>query len=290
MRLKMMLLSVGCCLPVFADEASEIVSGMTNYLSGVLMQQSEAEYAAAPSLGVAMQRSAGILGAEMNRRGLLAAEMPSQILYSLSIPPSNQLDPPPALPDNSPATVDASALLNATNISPNESPNIQRLVRNLSIPQPGFVTPPDTSSPQAAIKSNLQNAEAFTKESALSVAQYSWMNMYAMRQPTQTMPNSQTQVSLMDLMEAEATGRYTDPTWYKNTALASPEAVTRELLYMEAFRNWMLYEQYRQGERIEALLATLVTSQADIGAMTRNMQNQMNSVPNVAPNLNNIRL
>ena len=56
---------------------------------------------------------------------------------------------------------------------------------------------------------------------------------------------------------------------------ASPEAMLREQAYMQAFNNWMLYKQYLQNERTQALLVAILSAQGDASEMIKTAQSMM---------------
>jgi len=64
-------------------------------------------------------------------------------------------------------------------------------------------------------------------------------------------------ISYLELLKTEVDRRYASPAWYAGVASNNGDAVLRELAYMQAFGLNLSYQQLRQGERIEYLLARL---------------------------------
>lgn len=109
-----------------------------------------------------------------------------------------------------------------------------------------------------------QVAEALADQAVLSVAREPFAEMVAKRKQVSAVSNS----SMMQVMEKEAAQRFLNAAWQqkmqKNIENAlnknKPEqAVLYEMAMMQAYQNWMVYQQYRQMERVEALLSALVS-------------------------------
>jgi len=100
-----------------------------------------------------------------------------------------------------------------------------------------------------------------------SVARHSFYKMYADRIPDE---NGN---SLLQIMENEVKSRFTNAAWYQSLTTASQESLLREMAQMDAFKIWLQYQQFRQGERMEALLATQLNTLI-------NLQSQLNSKMN----------
>lgn len=137
------------------------------------------------------------------------------------------------------------------------------------IPTPGYLDENNQLVKDALTKPDQrkQLAEALTEQAMLSTARYSLAEMVAKRTSVST---SKGAVSMMEILEKEAAQRFLNTVWQnnmaalKNKALSDnkPEqAVLYEIAMMDAFRNWMEYERYRQTERVEALLAALLSLQ-----------------------------
>lgn len=70
-------------------------------------------------------------------------------------------------------------------------------------------------------------------------------------------------ISYLELLKTEVDRRYASPQWYAGISANPPAAVLRELAFMQVFQLNMDYLRLRQGERVEMLLAQLVTADAD---------------------------
>lgn len=71
------------------------------------------------------------------------------------------------------------------------------------------------------------------------------------------------QISYAELLKTEVDRRYASPSWYAGIAGSPEAAVLRELAYMTALQLNLTYLRFRQGERLELLLAEQVASGAD---------------------------
>lgn len=69
-------------------------------------------------------------------------------------------------------------------------------------------------------------------------------------------------ISYLEMLKLDVDRRYSNPDWYVQMAGASPEAVSREQAYMQALQIHLAFETFQQNERIEALLAQMVSDQA----------------------------
>ena len=65
-------------------------------------------------------------------------------------------------------------------------------------------------------------------------------------------------------MEQEATNRFENSDWHTTIDNANQEVLLKEMVKMEAFKIWMEYHKYKQNERIEALLATMISTQSSL--------------------------
>lgn len=141
----------------------------------------------------------------------------------------------------------------------------QNLIRTITNPFP-------TSKYKDMVKSKTflddgnkkkQYAKYMANQAVLGVAMYSMNEMYGMRVSGKSLgftDDKQKNTSLMAIMEDEATRRYEQPDFAAFLAAATDPAtaqlaVLKEIAAMEAFKLWMDYQRYKQGERIEALLA-----------------------------------
>lgn len=107
-------------------------------------------------------------------------------------------------------------------------------------------------------------ADVLGSMAILSPAYYSLNHMYEMRKAIPItkngQPGQQENKSMLSIIDEEANRRFKNPDWYKKVDEASTDALLREMVQMEAFKMWMDYQKYLQNERIEALLASLVSS------------------------------
>ena len=79
---------------------------------------------------------------------------------------------------------------------------------------------------------------------------------------TSKLPSDYNSSSIMQIMHDESLRRLTDSTWFTGLNNLPLSQLVMELLEVEAFKLWMEYNKFQQNERIEALLATLVSAQA----------------------------
>lgn len=155
----------------------------------------------------------------------------------------------------------------------------QKIIRNISNPLPdsrirGIVT---SDNYITSGDSRRTYAKALADNAALGVAFYSLNYMYGIRSsnvtlsaggtipytlPSTATVNSATtgQYSVLSIMENEATKRFegNDAVFTNDLKSTNTTDLTMalHLAEMEAFNLWMDYQQFRQDERIEALLAT----------------------------------
>jgi hypothetical protein len=124
-------------------------------------------------------------------------------------------------------------------------------------------------------------AQALSDEAVLSAARQSFAHMMAMRTVSNPEAGS---ISEMQLMEAEAIKRFMSAGWLQKTndPKTTPAEHQKEMVIMQAYQNWMSYQQFRQMERIEALLATVIVQSA------RTMQTISASIP-AAPSGGDLR-
>lgn len=69
-------------------------------------------------------------------------------------------------------------------------------------------------------------------------------------------------MSWMDLMDIDVMRRYGNADWYAAMAGATPEAVARETMYMQAQANYLALEQLKREEKIGIYLGAILASQA----------------------------
>ena len=71
------------------------------------------------------------------------------------------------------------------------------------------------------------------------------------------------QISYAELLKTEVDRRYASPSWHAGVAGSPEAAVLRELAYMAALQLNLSYLRFRQGERLELLLAEQVAASAE---------------------------
>lgn len=161
------------------------------------------------------------------------------------------------------ADIKTSSLLEPSIYDQSQQILAEEVIRNLTLP---FASDnlKDTISngiPKSSDKSYV--AKTLAKQAAVTVARNSLNEIYGSRLPE----NSITPISsIMSIMEQEAGRRFKNSDWYDAVSQSSSEALLRELAHMEAYKLWMDYNRYRQSERMEALLAVLVSQTVDQGS------------------------
>lgn len=106
-------------------------------------------------------------------------------------------------------------------------------------------------------------SQALSDETLLSIARQSFAEMIAKRTVPGTEAGGQSE---MQVMEAEAIKRFMSANWMQMVQNPSTTAakLQQEAVLMQAYQNWMAYQQYRQMERIEGLLSALVIQNARV--------------------------
>jgi len=118
-------------------------------------------------------------------------------------------------------------------------------------------------------------AQALSDEATLSAARQSFAEMMARRTVSSSDAGS---ISEMQVMETEAIKRFMNAGWVQKIQNATtPLQVEQEMAAMQAYQNWMAYQQFRQLERVEALLATLIVQNA------RSSQAFASNIPSAPP-------
>jgi hypothetical protein len=107
----------------------------------------------------------------------------------------------------------------------------------------------------------IEMASFIAKQASTMLAQNSFNQLIAKRSSNGTEP------SLMQTIFDESNRRLTDPNWIANISRMPAEQLLMELLQIEAFRVWVEYHKFTQNERIETLLAALLSQQTHGGAM-----------------------
>lgn len=116
-------------------------------------------------------------------------------------------------------------------------------------------------------------AQKLTTQALLSVPMNAFSEMIARRVPATGGDNPK---SAMQIMRSQCEGRITDPNWPASLVDKSPEALLREIAYMQAFQLYMQYQQYRLNEQAVSLLAITAAVQAKVGPLIADLSKQMN--------------
>lgn len=171
-------------------------------------------------------------------------------------------------------------LLASTLLGPNaytsdeQRQNALDFVRNLTnitpIAYPGDSTvykDPDKKDKGLTDEGIAYFAKMFKQLPLLSVTQNSLLALFADRERLPGMatglPNTVGKdgaASLLEVLEYEATRRYSNPDWFKMMDASSDSATLHEMAYMMAFQNYLLVKSYEQNARMEALMAAQVSA------------------------------
>lgn len=151
-----------------------------------------------------------------------------------------------------------SSLLSYPTYGPAERVLADEFIRNLISPFPSSTIRSLFQKDPGLEKQATSNryAQLLATQAKLSVARNSLNEMYARR-----VPPSESGRSVMQVMDDEVNRRFANQRWYEGVSISSEAALLRELAHLEAFHTWMLYQQFLQNERIEALLATSISQQ-----------------------------
>lgn len=114
--------------------------------------------------------------------------------------------------------------------------------------------------------------QLYLAENRLGVVRTSFNTMLQYRTPLNLLNDKPSSIgknnfSIISIMEQEATERFADPKWHELIEDNSQEFALKELAKIAAYQNWMDYHKYKQNERIEALLATMVAQQESINQL-----------------------
>ncbi len=152
-----------------------------------------------------------------------------------------------------------------------EDDTISKNVINLLIdPYPEKIIAVPTKSSSIAEKEAF--AQKLTNQALLSVPMNALAEIIARRIPT----GGDNPKSNMQIMRSQCEGRITDPNWPASLIDKSPEALLRELAYMQAFQLYMEYQQYRLNEQAVSLLAINTATQAKLGPLAAELYKQIN--------------
>lgn len=110
-------------------------------------------------------------------------------------------------------------------------------------------------------------AENYAAQARLGVVRNSFNTMLLNRLPLDYIARSdessdnKIKASKLSIMEEQVNNRFANSAWQNLIEKGNNEALFKELIKMLAFDMWMGFEKYKQEERIETLLATLVAQQ-----------------------------
>lgn len=166
----------------------------------------------------------------------------------------------------------ASVLLEPSLYTPILALTAQNFIRNITMPFPSLTFANYISNPTTFAKNTSQRtgfANHLAGNALLSVARYALDEMYGMRIPGSTIGGTASSgaaagQSIMQVMENEATRRFTDPNYvaFLTNTSTDQTALLREIAAMHAFGLWMDYQNYKQNERIAALLSATLANTA----------------------------
>lgn len=114
-------------------------------------------------------------------------------------------------------------------------------------------------------------AGVFKQLPILTIAQNSMLALFADRERlpgfSKGLPNTvgkNGEASLLEMLDYEASRRYTNPAWFSAMDNASNSATHHEIAYMLAFQNYLMVKQYEQNARIEALLVAQLSNMTNL--------------------------
>lgn len=145
------------------------------------------------------------------------------------------------------------------------------VINLLTDPYPEKITVIPTEASTIAEKESF--AQKLTNQALLSVPMNAFSEMVARRVPASGGDNPK---SAMQIMRSQCEGRITDPNWPASLVEKSPEALLREIAYMQAFQLYMQYQQYRLNEQAVSLLAVSASAQAKVAPLIAEITKQMN--------------
>jgi len=99
--------------------------------------------------------------------------------------------------------------------------------------------------------------QALSDEALVSIMREPFANMIAIRTPQPASGSNPAGPSQMEMMEATVMQRFMNTEWAAslNLPTTTPQQIAAQQAMMQAFQMWLSYQQYRQMERIEALLS-----------------------------------
>ena len=155
------------------------------------------------------------------------------------------------------ADVRADATLNTSSYTPDQIAAAQAFVNNVVNPVPTQNIP---KSWEKTDQGKMFIAGQYIEQARASVAANSLNAAITARIPIQGLGSAtmldRVDVSEMELMESQVRGRFESQAWYKMIAGFSLENLFREVVKIQALQSRTALNNYRQNERIEALLAT----------------------------------
>jgi hypothetical protein len=157
------------------------------------------------------------------------------------------------------ADIRADTLLSTTSLTSDQVTAAQALQNNLLDPIPTQNLPQGLENTRAG---KMFIAGQYIEEAGMSVAQNSLSQAIAIRTPVQGLGSAAMMntpdISEMGLMVAQVSGRFESPDWYTMIAGMPTENLLREMNKQMALKLWMDLQAYRQNERIETSLATIL--------------------------------
>lgn len=163
----------------------------------------------------------------------------------------------PAAMQNADVRVDT--LLTHSSLSADQVAAAQQFRDNLINPLPTQNLPKGLENTSAG---KMFIAGQYIEQAGLSVATNSINQSIAIRTPVQGLGSSAMMstpdISEMGLMEAQVAGRFESPAWYTMIAGMSQDNLLREMNKQMALKLWMDLKAFKQQERQEAALATIL--------------------------------
>ncbi|TAL63718.1 MAG: hypothetical protein EPN79_15805 [Burkholderiaceae bacterium] len=157
------------------------------------------------------------------------------------------------------ADVRVDTLLSHSSLTPDQVDAAQQLQRNLVNPLPTQNLPKGLENTSAG---RMFIAGQYIEQAGLSVAANSVNQAIAVRTPVQGLGSSAMMntpdISELGLMEAQVNGRFESPEWYTMLAGMSQDNLLREMNKQMALKLWMDLKAFKQQERQEAALATIL--------------------------------
>lgn len=162
-----------------------------------------------------------------------------------------------ASPDMQNADVRADVALNTSSYTPEQVAAARAFVNNVTNPVPTQNIP---QSWEKTPQGKTFIAGQYIEQARASVAANSFNAALAERTPIQGLGTraqvNKADISELELMESQARGRFESRPWYEMIAGFGVENLLREMVKIDAYRLWSDLKEYRQGERIEQVLAT----------------------------------